>query len=428
VGVRWSRIVRIAAAVVAVGALAGCGAYGRGWSAVHADAGNSDYSRIPGPPDVALAWEHVFPGRINLGPTSDPDGRLYVTTGTDDCPLHALDVRTGAELWCSGEVDRFASLSGPLVDRQRRVFVADSEAMHAFDAEGNLLWETPIVGVPLSAQFTSRGRVVFVTNVGVVYVLARATGRPVVPPYELVPGAVFDPAKVNACALGTADCPVANTPAIDLRTDVLYTTFWPPGADQASLIALEIREARRPSVTLLWTNDSLPGGSASSPDLSFDGRRAYVNDNAGSLHALSAKTGREIWSLPIGYAPFGSPSTSPAGLIMPAGGGGAGLVAVQDEGDHAAVAWRRDDLVNRGIPTQSAGGRSYAVVRSTGFANDLVVVDVRTGDVLDREPVPGPSIFTVGTTVAADGTVLVPTITGRLSAYRSSPARVPSSG
>ncbi len=399
--------------------LSACSVYGPGWSAVHADGSNSDYSRVEAASDLVLAWQHVFSGRINLGPTSDADGRVYVTTGTDTCPLHALDGASGAELWCSNEVNRDASISSPLLDGDGRLFLADSEAMHAFDRDGNVLWSTPINGVPLSAQFTPNGRVFFITNIGVIYVLRRDNGAPVLPPRELIPGAVFDPTLVNACARGTANCPVANTPAIDTRTGAFYFTFWAPGASAAGLRAMRITEKPAPAITPLWTNDALPGGSGSSPDISADGSRIYVTDNAGALHALDAATGEEIWSFTIGYASAGSPSTSPDGLLMPAGGANAHLLAVRDSGDHATLAWQRDDLVNRGIPTQTAGHRSYATVAAQGFANDLVVIDTTSGAVLDREPIPGASILTVGTTVGLDGTVYVPTITGRLYAYRA---------
>jgi outer membrane protein assembly factor BamB len=94
------------------------------------------------------------------------------------------------------------------------------------------------------------------------------------------------------------------------------------------------------------------------------------------------------------------------------------LLAIQDEGDHARLVWRRDDLLNRGIPTQTAGNRSYATVGTGGFANDLVVVDTATGTVLDRTTLPGTTIFSVGTTVGPDGTAYVPTFNGHLFALR----------
>jgi len=173
-----------------------------------------------------------------------------------------------------------------------------------------------------------------------------------------------------------------------------------------------------PQLIPLWTNDSLPGGSASSPTLSADGSRLYVTDNGGALHAIDARTGADIWTEPIGYNAGGSPSPSPDRLAMPAGGGLTPTIAVQDEGDDATVAWTAPALLNRGIPTQVAGGVAYVTARSGLLTNDLVVVDTATGAVLDREPIPGNSLFSVGTTIGPDGTVYVPTILGDLFAFR----------
>ncbi|HSX53751.1 MAG TPA: hypothetical protein VLG14_00500, partial [Sphingomonas sp.] len=63
----------------------GAGAYAAAWSAVHADAANSDYYPRRGAADLALAWSRTFDGMINLGPTSDGAGRLFVTTSGAGC-------------------------------------------------------------------------------------------------------------------------------------------------------------------------------------------------------------------------------------------------------------------------------------------------------------------------------------------------------
>jgi outer membrane protein assembly factor BamB len=393
-------------------------AYAPGWSAVHGDNTNDNFVAAPGPRDVTRAWERDFDGTINLGATVAPSGRVYLTTTAPGCHLYVLDGATGETVWCSDAVDRLAVVSSPLLDRDGRAFLADGDAMHAFDADGDLLWETPIVGVPLSAQFTPQGHVIFVTHVGQISVLRRDTGEHVLPPVELVPGATFGPADdLTACARGTAACPSANTPAVDLETGRFYFTFWEPGAAQAGLRAMRYTEDPAPALVDVWTNDTLPGGSASSPVLSADGRRVYVNDNVDSLHAVDARTGREHWSFPIGYAPGGNPSLSPDGLIMPAGGGRAAVLAVQDDGDTATAVWRQDSLANRGISTQTAGGLAYVTVAVEQRRIDLVVVDTATGAELDREPLPGVSFFTVGTTIGPDGTVYVPTIAGGFFAF-----------
>ena len=395
-------------------------AYAPGWSTIHADAANTDYSPVTGAADLTLAWQRNMGGSINVGATIDPDGRVYVTTSaTTGCHLHALDGTTGATVWCSDLVDRLAVVSSPLLDADGRIFIADGTAMRAFDRDGGLLWETPIVGVPLSAQFTAGGRLLFITHIGRVYVLRRETGTALLPPLELIPGATFDPADgLLACARGTADCPSANTLAIDRPSGRFYFTFWAPGAPQASVRAMRFSEDPLPALTALWSNDSLPGGSASSPVLTADGARVYVNDNVDSVHALDAGSGAIVWTFPIGFASGGSPSLSPAGYFMPAGGGASPLLALRDDGGAAALVWRREALLNRGIATQAAGDKLYATVGIGGLLNDLVVIDAATGAELDREPLPGSTIFTVGTTVGPDGTVYVPSILGQLFAFR----------
>jgi outer membrane protein assembly factor BamB len=394
-------------------------AYAPGWSTAHADAANTNYVAVNGASALAPAWMHRFGGTVNLGATFAPSGRVYVTSGGAGCHLTVLDPVSGDEIWCSKAIDRFAVVSSALIDAQGRAFVADGSAMHAFDADGNQLWQRPIVGVPLSAQFTTEGRLIFVTNIGRVYVLRRETGALMLPPVALIPGARFDAAEgMRACARGTAACPSANTLAVDPATDRFFFTFWAPGAKQAGLRAMRYTESPVPAITSIWTNDSLRGGSASSPTLSRDGSRVYVNDDVDALHALDATSGKEIWRFRVGFAPGGSASVTPDGLVMPAGGGASPLLAVRDLGGKAKLVWRRDQLLNRGIPTQAAGGRAYATVGTGQNRNDLVVIDTATGAVLDREHLAGTTIFTVGTTIALDGWVYVPAITGVLFAFR----------
>lgn len=410
--------------------LAGCAttpsAYAPGWSTAHADAANSDYSPVRGARNLTLAWRRELGGMINLGATADTSGRVYVTTAaTDGCRLHALDAATGRTLWCSEALNRLAVSSSPLLDKDGRIFIADSEAMFAFDSAGKILWRTPIVGAPLSAQFTPQGNLIFTTLIGRIYLLRRDTGEPVLPPLELIAGASFDAGKgAMACMRGAPECPSANTLAVDARGRIFFT-FWTPGAPSAGVRAMQVDEGPGPSISSLWTNDTLPGGSAASPDISADGTRIYLTDNAGGLHALDADTGRTIWSHPLGYEAGGSTSTSPQGLILPAGGGKGVVAAFKDEGASARQVWRRDDLINRGIPTQAAGGVAYAAVSKSRMKNDLVVLDTATGAELDREPLAGDTVFTVGTTVGPDGMVYVPTIRGQLFAFRPADPKEP---
>lgn len=403
--------------------------YAPGWTAIHADAANSDYSPSHVADELEIQWRRSFDGAItvgslewtiNVGPTIGPDGLLYLTTTVPGCHFQAIEIATGETAWCSAEVGLQAVISSALIGRDGTAYLADAEAMRAFDSTGRVLWETPIVGVPLSAQFTPFGRVIFITHVGVAYVLDASTGEPAMQPLELVPGATWDGVGgLWDCARGLEGCPSANTIAVDHATGRVFFTFWEPGAPQAGLRAMQLTEsAEEASLSPLWENVSLPGGSASSPALSADGSRVYVTDNVDSMHALDAATGAIVWSYAFGAASGGSLSVSPGGVLMAAGGD---LQAVQDDGEKATLLWRREGVVNRGIATQAHGNRAYATVRSTvagasQYANDLVVIDTRTGTELSRVSFEGPTIFSIGITIGADGTVFVPFIQGDLYA------------
>lgn len=403
-------------------------AYAPSWSAVHADARNSDWSPVEPADDVSLRWTIRIPGSIqigplpwtiNLGPTSDPDGNLYVTSTEPGCHLRALDGRTGATRWCGTDIGLQAVVSSPLIDRDGNLYLADGAGLHSITSAGEERWVLPLQGVPLSVQFTGDGHLVFVTHIGWVHVVDRDTGRDVTEPVHLAPGLTFDPVGgMFACARGTEACPAANTLAVDQATDTIFFTFWAPGADRAGLRAMRYVGGAEPRVEPLWVNDTLPGGTAASPTLTEDGTRVYVTDNVDALHAIDARTGQVVWSHRIGYPAAGSPSLSPDGLIIPAGGGESPLIAVRDLGATSEVAWRHDDLLNRGIATQTAGGKVYATVAAENFANDLVVIDATDGSILDRERLPGTPVFTVGTTIGNDGTVYLPAISGGLHAYR----------
>ena len=373
---------------------------------------------------MTLAWSHKFSGFINLGPTSDGKGQVYVTSTGPGCRLHALDRASGRTIWCSDVVGKLAVASSPLIDREGDLYLGDGQAMRSFHRDGRIRWTHPIIGVPLSAQFTPAGDLIFITHVGVIYVLNRETGKPVVAPYRLVDKPSFDPAQgALACMRGLPECPSANTLAMDLAAGRFFFTFWAPGAKNAGIRAMRITSGPSPRLVEEWTNDSLPGGSAASPVLSADGRRLYLTDNAGSLHALDAATGGILWSLPIGYASGGAVSMSPEGLIMPAGGRGAALMAIEDRGDHGAILWKRDGLKNFGVATQTAGFKAYPTVSTEPGGADLLVVNTSTGAVLDREKIPRKPIFTVGTTVDKDGTVYVASIRGELHAFKPRDAK-----
>jgi outer membrane protein assembly factor BamB len=225
-----------------------------GWRAAHADSRNSDYSPVKGSKQVSLIWQKKFSGTINLGPTTDNNGRVYVTTSAAGCHLYALDAKTGEQIWCTDKVNKYAVASSALIDKNNRLYIADDRAMNAFDRDGNLLWQHAIEGFPLSAQFTHTGNLLFITHIGKVYALESATGNALINGQPLSanvpPDPDFDP---RACMQGTADCPCANTLAYDDKSGRFYFTYWEPGTANAALWAMQYNENNGgASVEKLW--------------------------------------------------------------------------------------------------------------------------------------------------------------------------------
>jgi outer membrane protein assembly factor BamB len=430
--------------VLSLGHLPGCGDDGgapsraggdtsaypnRGWPVIHHNSRNSDSMDTPGPDDITAAVFHVLPlTGIGAGATVGPEGNVYVgvalglgAPAEDSCHLFAFDGTTGEQLWCSNEVNDRASTSSPTIDRDGHVYMGDNRAMHSFTREGQVRWSRPIDGFPLSSQFTPDGNLIFITHIGRIYVVRRGDGEPVMEPVVLLPEVTYSPSPLDyvQCFRGSSEseCYCANTLSLDQETGAFYFTLTRPGDLASRLVAMRYSKGDPPRIDLLWENSSLEGGSATSPNISPDGTRLYVNDQAGHLLALDANTGAVLWTYDLGFSPLGSPSSSSAGLIIPTGGiGEPFLMAIQDAGDHGELLWVRDDLEARGIAAQRGADRAYAVVNTTARLRGvrLHVIDTRTGETLDDEPVSSTESSTVGTTLSEDGHVYVPGLLGGL--------------
>ncbi len=394
-----------------------------GWGAIHADARNTDSVPFDGPADVSAAF-HAVSGRIiAAAATIGPDDTVYVGVGprlggsTDaGCYLFAIDGITGAQRWCSSEVNGLAATSSPLIDTDGNLYHGDDRAMVSFTADGAVRWKTPIEGYPISAQFTPDGRVLFMTQIGRLYVLERATGALAMEPYATLPGVTYDPATSSPydCFTGKADgtCYAANTPSIDFASGRFFFTLTDPAAPPTKLVAMRYVGGAAPRVEPLWENSTLEGGSASSPDISADGKRLYVNDAANHVLALDARTGAMIWSYDLGFSPLGSLCTAADGTIIPTGALDAAALALRDAGDHAELLWTSSEFGSRSIAVHAANGLAYIVGAPPGalFGLTLYVVDAASGAVLDREPIAANDAATVGSSLSRSGLLVVPAL------------------
>ncbi len=401
----------------------------RGWPAIHHDSRNSDTTPLEAPDQFEPAWTALGGSTIGAIPTTDSTGQLYATTpavvgAAERCSLVALDPDTGTIRWCTNEVNPLAVASSVTVDLDDNLYVGDSEAMHSFDRAGELRWETPIEGFPLSSQFTPDGNLIFITHVGHVYVLDRIGGELLVDE-ALLPGVTPEPGDISGCLGGSSDsrCYSANTLALDPDTGAFYFTLARPEQPSASVVAMRYRAEGEPRVESLWENQALEGGSAASPTVSADGSRVYTNDHADNLVALDTETGEVVWAEPMGFSSKGSPSVTSDGLIVPTGALGGFVVAYRDAGPHADLVWERRDLPHVGVPAQTSNHLVYAAVIDPDRPGNamLAVLDASSGETLSTTPLRGSGPITIGTTVGPDGSVYVTGLSTGVFASRPTP-------
>jgi hypothetical protein len=93
-------------------------------------------------------------------------------------------------------------------------------------------------------------------------------------------------------------------------------------------------------------------------------------------------------------------------------------MCLRDEGSHASLVWKSDTLQNRGIVTQTTGNTAIATAKVGTFAYELIICDVKDGKIFNRVALPGKPLFSVGTTIGQDSSILVPTFNGYLYSFK----------
>lgn len=188
------------------------------WPSVHAGPSNDDYVPI----NLALAFQEkwtALEGASTLAaPTIGPEGNIYQTTGLSmgNSNLHAFDAN-GNLLWeteawddASG-FDSCAILQGTVIDTDGDLYLSDCNQFWAFHSDGSVKWTIDLPLPPegaafqdadaapvnsfITAFFTRDGSVGGVTVFGSIVIVDRETGEPRYPITEL-PGSA-DPSAVE---------------------------------------------------------------------------------------------------------------------------------------------------------------------------------------------------------------------------------------
>jgi len=317
--------------------------------------------------------------------TLGPENQLYYTfsvSGPDGNKkyLAAIDTTTMTESYRIDDMVTTTKLSSTqaLVDERGDYYLPANEAVNKFDATGNRLWQTPTHGLARAAQFTPDGNILFFTWNGWAYVVSPA-GQ-ILLETNLTAGRTY-PAHPSCLSSGalSSDCAYAGPPAVDPYSNRVYVTQVRRRGDSV-LQAFQYQGTPTVSLQPVSRNPVLPGISTS-PVLSADYTRIYLQDGGGNLLAYNTSTGQRIWSFPLGFVSDQPPVVTDAGFLMPGG-----MVdqdshhnfigVVQDQGTTAAWVLQNSAYSPKSYAASGAANRFVVTAKATASgALKLLVVD-----------------------------------------------------
>ncbi|BDB41339.1 MULTISPECIES: outer membrane protein assembly factor BamB family protein [Mycobacterium] len=409
-------------------ALGGCGntdswvdaAPALGWPAPYADAANSSYTPTNGAAKLTLRWTRSVKGSLTAGPALGARGFLALNSQTPGgCSFMEWEIGNGRQRWCLRLVQG-GGFGGPLFDGFDNLYVGQPGSIISFPPTQWTRWRKPVIGMPTTPRFLGDGRLLVSTHLGQLLVFDTHRGAVVGTSIDLVDG--VDPADAARgladCAPARPACPVAAAPAFSKATEMVVIGVWQPGAPAAGLVGLKYHAGQ---LSREWTSDAVGAGVLGSPVLSADGSTVYVNGRDQRLWALHSTDGKPKWSAPLSFSPQTPPAVTPQGLIVSGGGPEARLTAFRDKGDHAEVAWRREDVTALSTSSLAGDGVGYAVVGGPPHDNDpgmsLQVFDPSNGQTTNSYPLPAATGTPVGVSVGKDRRVVVCTSDGQVYSF-----------
>jgi outer membrane protein assembly factor BamB len=426
-GTTARRVAAVAVAVLTVLISTSCGNTdtwvqarpAEGWSAQYADAGNSSYVPLDGARSLRLDWIRSVKGDVEAQAALGSGDFVAVNAQTaGGCSLMVWENDNRArQRWCA-RTWQGGGLSSPMFDGFDNLYVGQPGAIMSYPPTQWIRWRNPVIGLPMTPRLLSAGELLVITHLGQVLVYDAHRGDVDGTALDLVEG--VDPTDSQRgladCQLGRPRCPVAAAPAFSPATGVVVTTLWEPNAAAPEVVGLRYRQGQTPLLAKDWTSTAVGGGPLSSPVLSADGNTVYVNGRDGHLWALNTDDGKAKWSVPLNFQPQTPPSVSPDGLIVAGGGPDTKLTAVKDRGDHADVAWKRDDAEPLSTSSQAGASAAYTVT-SAGDGMALLVFDPADGHTLNTYPLPGAAGYPVGVSIGHDRRVVVAMSGGRIFGF-----------
>jgi len=397
----------------------------------HGDLESSDEVAVAYPPMLERLWTAESSLYQVTTPAFDSAGNLYMTPLLPHEPilLISLDGDTGDRRFVVPlEAGQRAGGVVPLLlrdpDSGRDVaYVNAYSRMLAVRDDGVVLWdvETGLGAAATAAQSPigiawvgNADAIVGLTRDGFVFLLDRATGRPVVPPRQLpgeatpprgstIPpdlGVAVDellaPLVVFTSSGGVVDLievllggnsEVANNLTVDVRNHRLWIAATAPDAEDGSVDGVsEFGAVYRFDVVADgdgWTLEevclrSFSGGSASTPTLGRDGSRVYLGDDSGALIAIETDDCSDAWEVPLDSQIFGSIAAASDNRELYAASAD-GIYQIIDDGEMGRRGWTADlDVYD--IPSELAGFAGMNLLLTGIGANGLLI---QTGAGLD---------------------------------------------
>lgn len=367
--------------------------------ALHTDLHGADEIATAIAPMFELDWTAETTMFNAEGPVFDSQGNVYFSPlfPPEDVIMVSLEAATGKRRWAisgNGAGGGIASGAGtPLILEDPelgvdRVYAVTYERAVAADIDGNLLWDVALTGParsPLDPRRHCYGSnyhiqsnsIVAVMGDGLVQVLDRNTGKSRLRQPFLMPGAATAVTSfslpVDIAAAANQDIAhmypeqmaagdpisavlhgaagelqqVTNFFSIDSNSGRIWIASTLPDeadgvadgfSDYAGLFGLDlVADGDKYSLKIAVVAE-VPGGTASTPTISADGKRVYIADAYDTVYAIDASTGKRIWSMNVGDKVTGS-------LDVAADNGEVyantrtGIKKLFDRGDHAELAW-----------------------------------------------------------------------------------------